>query len=84
MKKLYMSPSGYIDVFQDDAGTMYLVALCAGLAWHHLGIIMNDQERADFLADPSSVEAVAKRMCFSFKPFEDREVPEHLRSQMLK
>lgn len=84
MNKLYTSQDGYVDVFQDDAGTMYLVVLCGGIAWTHLGIVMNEQERADFAADPTSVNAVARRMCYDFDPFKDRQVPEPLRSQMLK
>jgi hypothetical protein len=83
MKKLYTDQLGFVKVYEDDAGAMYLVVVCAGIVWSHTGIIMNDQERADFLADPSSVHPLAKRICYSFTPFKDRPVPEHLRAQML-
>jgi hypothetical protein len=79
MKKVHTGNSGYLDVFEDDDGEMYLVVLCAGIAWTHVGIVMNSEERLAFLTDPSSVDELARRMCFDFTPFRNRAVPENLR-----
>jgi hypothetical protein len=82
MKKIYTGNEGYAFVYQADDGTMYLVAICAGLLWRQVGIIMSPEERAAYLADPSSIDAIARSMCYDFEPFRNRAVPENLRSQM--
>jgi hypothetical protein len=51
MKKVHTGKSGYLDVFEDD-GAMYLVGLCARIAWTHVGMVMNSEERLAFLTDP--------------------------------
>jgi hypothetical protein len=82
MKKVYNGGEGYVDVYEGDDGTMYLVSLCGGIVWRQVGIVMTPEERAAFLADPTSVDAIARSMCYDFEPFQDRAVPEDLRSQM--
>jgi hypothetical protein len=83
MRKIYTGNDGYCDVFEDEAGTLYLVNLCGGLVWGRVGIVMNADERDTFRRVPSSIDALAQRMCRDFKPFEGREIPEPLRAGLV-
>lgn len=83
MKKIYTGNSGYSDVFEGDDGTYYLLILCGGIAWGHVGIVMNEEEKSAFARDPKSIDLVARSMCNDFAPFRGREIPEAIRSSLI-
>jgi hypothetical protein len=70
------------DVY-DDGGRLYLVALCAGIAWSQVGIVLDEAEAADFRGRPESADDIARQMCFDFTPFKDRAVPENVQQEII-
>ena len=81
MKKLFTGNEGYCDVFEDDKGTLYLVAACSGIAWWRARIVMSDEEATAFRLDPTSVESIENQMYRDIGPFESRDIPEALRDE---
>jgi hypothetical protein len=85
MTIVYSGTAFYCDVVFDDVScSYYLLALCGGIAWGHVGIKMNEQEIQAFQQAPSSVEAVARAMCRDFSQFADRSVPEDVQHSILE
>ena len=83
MRKIHIGDGGYASVFEDDDGTLYLGSICGGIAWGRFGIVMNAEESLALRNDPSTIDAIARRMCRDPKPFEGREIPEALRSTLV-
>jgi hypothetical protein len=83
MKRIFTSHDSMIDVFEDNQGGLYLVALCAGIAWTRIGIVLNESEVKDFRVRPESVQEIARQMCFDFTPFRSRAVPEDVQRTII-
>ena len=76
MKKIYAETRPFIcDVFEGDDGQIYLVALCAGIAWGRVGIVMNPAEVAEFRARPAFAPELARKLCKDFDPYKGRAIP---------
>ncbi len=82
MKAVFTSPDGMCDVYEDDQGQLYLAALCAGIAWNHVGITLDAGEAAAFRSRPESVLSLARSMCFDFAPFRARAIPESVQKEI--
>jgi hypothetical protein len=82
--KVFSSRNPFCEVVRDsETREYYLIALCAGIAWAHVGIKMSEKEVADFRADARSVEGIAKMMCYDFTPFRARAISEAERDHLL-
>lgn len=83
IKCIFTSNDRMSEVYEDDAGKLYLVALCAGIAWMHVGIVLDDVETAEFRGgDTKSIDALARQMCFDFASFKSRTIPDAIRQQI--
>jgi hypothetical protein len=77
MKKLYSETDPFIcDVFEGDDGQMYLVALCGGIAWGRVGVVMTAEEVVEFRTRPAFAPELARKLCKDFAPYKDRAIPE--------
>jgi hypothetical protein len=84
MKKIYSETTPLIcDVFEENDGATYLVALCAGIAWGRLGIVMNSEEVAEFRARPSFAPELARKLCKDFDPYRERAIPENVQKRIV-
>jgi hypothetical protein len=83
MKRTFLGTKFSCDVFEDESGQRYLVALCGGIAWTRVGIVMNEAEDAEFRQRPAFAEELARKLCYDFDPYRDRAIPEHLQNAIL-
>jgi hypothetical protein len=83
LRNIYEAPSGLCDVYQDDDGRTYLVSLCAGSAWSRVGIVMTEEEVAEFRARPALVEELGLRLCKDFEPYRERAIPAAVRDAII-
>jgi len=83
LQNIYEAPSGFCDVYEDEDGHTYLVSLCAGIAWSRVGIVMTEEEVAEFRARPASAEELGLRLCKDFEPYRDRAIPVAVREAII-
>jgi hypothetical protein len=79
IQKVYSSPNCLCDVLQDAEGRMYLVALCAGIAWSRVGLVMSIAEVEAFRTRPAFAEELGLQMCKNFDPFRRRAISDSVR-----
>lgn len=83
ISRIYSGQSGFCDVYQDDQGRVYLVALCAGIAWTQVGIVMTDDEVREFTKHAAFADALALKLCKDFEPYKGRAIPADVRDTIL-